>query len=199
MLGNTLVTKQSGAAGKPCNTIYLVQKVGIQRELYISITLDRAAARPVIICSPFGGMGIEEQDPSNIFAFPIDPKVGLDASLVQQIVTALRLTSGQAAEAEKVVRGIYTCFVENDAQLIEINPLAAIDEKTVLVCDSKVSVDDNSLFRHKELHSWDDISQKDPKEADAERFDLNYISLDGNIGCMVNGAGLAMATMYQSF
>lgn len=195
MLGNRLVTRQSGAAGKPCNTIYLVQKVAIQRELYISITLDRAAARPVIICSPFGGMGIEEQDPANIFSFPIDPKVGMDSELVAKIVQSLRLTPNQAVEAEKVVRGIYQCFMENDAQLIEINPLAAIDDNTILVCDSKVNVDDNSLFRHRDLQQWEDLSQKDPKEVDAEKFDLNYISLDGNIGCMVNGAGLAMATM----
>jgi succinyl-CoA synthetase beta subunit len=195
MLGNRLVTKQSGAAGKPCNALYLVQKVSIQRELYISITVDRAAACPVVICSPYGGMGIEEQDPANIFAFPIDTKVGMDDKTVSKIVTSLKLTPRQAAGAEKVVRGIYKCFIENDAQLIEINPLATTDDNTILVCDTKVNVDDNSLFRHQELRSWDDLSQKDPKEVDAERFDLNYISLDGNIGCMVNGAGLAMATM----
>lgn len=195
MLGNRLVTKQSGAAGKPCNALYLVQKVTMQRELYLSITLDRAAARPVVIASPYGGMGIEEQDPKNIYSFPVDPKEGMSTQLVSKIVDCLKLTDSQAREAEKVVRGIYECFMANDAQLIEINPLAAIDDQTILVCDSKVNVDDNSLFRHQELRSWDDLSQKDPKEVDAEKFDLNYISLDGNIGCMVNGAGLAMATM----
>lgn len=195
MLKNTLVTKQSGAAGKPCNTVYIVEQVKMERELYVAIMLDRARACPVLICSSIGGMGIEEIDKKYIKTFEIDPKTGLTDALVNDAVNAFDLPAKNKAEAESVVRGLYQCFMENESVLVEVNPLALLNDSRLLVCDTKVKIDDNAAFRNKALFAIDDISQKEPSEVEAERWDLNYVKLDGNIGCLVNGAGLAMGTM----
>lgn len=195
MLGNTLVTKQSGAQGKPCNAVYLVEKVDMERELYIAIMLDRSRACPILICSAIGGMGIEEIDQDHIKTFEINPDTGLTDEVVQQAVDAFKLPEANKADAEKTVRGIYKCFMENESTLVEVNPFALLEDGRLLVCDAKVRIDDSAEFRHKELFAMDDLSQKDPSEVTAESWDLNYVKLDGNIGCLVNGAGLAMATM----
>lgn len=195
MIGNTLVTRQSGAAGKPCNALYLVEKVAMERELYVALMLDRSRACPVLICSAIGGMGIEEIDKKYIKTFEIHPETGLTDDLVAQAVAAFELPQANQVEAEKTIRGIYNCFVENEATLVEVNPFALLEDGRLLVCDTKLNVDDSAEFRHKELFAMDDLSQKDPSEVQAESWDLNYVKLDGSIGCLVNGAGLAMATM----
>lgn len=195
MLKNTLVTKQSGAAGKPCNTVYVVEQVKMDRELYVAILLDRARACPVLICSSIGGMGVEEIDKKYIKTFEIDPAVGLTPELVKKAVDAFDVPEKNRGEAERVITGLYKCFMENEATLVEVNPLALLNDQRLLVCDTKVKIDDNSAFRNKALFAIDDLSQKDPSEVEAESWDLNYVKLDGNIGCLVNGAGLAMGTM----
>lgn len=195
MLKNTLVTKQSGAAGKPCNTVYIVEQVKMDRELYVAILLDRARACPVLICSSIGGMGVEEIDKKYIKTFEIDPALGLTPELVKKAVDAFDVPEKNRGEAERVIRGLYNCFMENEATLVEVNPLALLNDQRLLVCDTKVKIDDNSAFRNKALFAIDDLSQKDPSEVEAESWDLNYVKLDGNIGCLVNGAGLAMGTM----
>ena len=195
MLKNTLVTKQSGPGGKPCNTLYIVEQVKMDRELYVAILLDRARACPVLICSAIGGMGIEEIDKKFIKTFEIDPSKGLTDELVQTAVDAFDVPASNKAEAEKVIRGLYRCFMETESTLVEVNPLALLNDGRLLVCDTKVRIDDNSAFRNKALFALDDLSQKEPSEVEAEGWDLNYVKLDGNIGCLVNGAGLAMGTM----
>ena len=195
MLKNTLVTKQSGPGGKPCNTLYVVEQVKMERELYVAILLDRSRACPVLICSSIGGMGVEEIDKKYIKTFEIDPSVGLTDALVQQAVAAFEVPEKNRAEAERVVRGLYQCFMENESTLVEVNPLALLNDGRLLVCDTKVRIDDNAAFRKKALFALDDLSQKEPSEVEAEGWDLNYVKLDGNIGCLVNGAGLAMGTM----
>jgi succinyl-CoA synthetase beta subunit len=195
MLKNTLVTKQSGAQGKPCNTVYIVEQVKMDRELYVAIMLDRARACPVLICSSIGGMGVEEIDKKYIKTFEINPATGLTDELVNQAVNAFDLPQKNKNEAERVIRGLYKCFAENEAMLVEVNPLALLNDGRLLVCDSKVKIDDNSAFRNKALFAIDDVSQKEPSEVEAEYWDLSYVKLGGDIGCLVNGAGLAMGTM----
>ena len=195
MLKNTLVTKQSGPSGKPCNTLYIVEQVKMDRELYVAILLDRARACPVLICSSIGGMGVEEIDKKYIKTFEINPSKGLTDELVQRAVEAFDVPASNKADAEKVIRGLYRCFMETESTLVEVNPLALLNDGRLLVCDTKVRIDDNSAFRNKALFALDDLSQKDPSEVEAEGWDLNYVKLDGNIGCLVNGAGLAMGTM----
>jgi len=165
------------------------------RELYVSILLDRARACPVLICSSKGGMSIEEVDKKYIKQFPIDPNVGLTDAIVKEAVAAFEVDANCQADAERAIRGLYKCFDENDSTLVEVNPFAILEDGRILVCDSKVRIDDNSNFRHKELFAMDDLSQKNAIEVEAESWDLNYVKLNGNVGCMVNGAGLAMATM----
>lgn len=195
MIGNTLVTKQSGAQGKPCNALYIVEQVDMARELYIAVMLDRARAAPILICSSIGGMGIEEIDKKYIKTFEIDPAQGITDEIVQQAVDAFEVPAENQESCAQAVRGLYNCFAENEATLVEVNPYALLEDGRLLVCDTKVNIDDSSEFRHKELFAMDDLTQKDPSEVEAESWDLNYVKLDGNVGCLVNGAGLAMATM----
>ncbi len=195
MIKNTLVTKQSGPGGKPCNTLYIVEQVKMDRELYVAILLDRARACPVLICSSIGGMGVEEIDKKYIKTFEIDPSKGLTDELVQRAVDAFDVPASNKSDAERVIRGLYRCFMETESTLVEVNPLALLNDGRLLVCDTKVRIDDNSAFRNKALFALDDLSQKEPSEVEAEGWDLNYVKLDGNIGCLVNGAGLAMGTM----
>jgi len=193
MLGKTLITRQSGAQGKPCNTVYIVERVYMRKEQYISILLDRESGGPIIVCSPKGGMNIEEVDSKFIHKFPIDINKGITDETAKEIAKALGVPNSLLADAEKLAKNLYKTFIESDASLVEINPLAVTNDGRLLVCDCKVNIDDNAGFRHKEIE--EDITQKDAKEREAAKYDLNYIALDGNIGCMVNGAGLAMATM----
>lgn len=196
MLNDVLVTKQTGHAGKPVNTIYLVEQVDIGQEMYISIMLDRARACPVIIASPQGGMSIEEIDKKFILQVEVNPKLGLTHDDVAKVVSFMGLETDELRfSMENVVRGLYKCFVEKDVTLVEVNPLGLTTDGRMLICDSKLNVDDNAGPRQHDLFKQEDLSQKDFKEVLAEKFDLNYVKLEGNIGCLVNGAGLAMATM----
>lgn len=196
MLNDVLITKQSGTHGKPVNTLYIVEEVDLKRELYLSILLDRQRACPVIIVSPQGGVGIEEIDKKFILQVPVDPKKGLTDQQVDEVVKFMELDTDELKKTmELTIRGLYNCFTEKDATLVEINPLGVTREGKMLICDSKVNIDDNSVIRQQELFSKEDFSQKDVKEVLAEKHELNYVKLEGNVGCLVNGAGLAMATM----
>jgi succinyl-CoA synthetase beta subunit len=197
MLGNRLVTKQSGADGLPCNAIYIVEKIGIDRELYLSLTLDRAAASPTFIYSTEGGMSIEDvahDRPDAIHKLRVNPLKGLDVADLKQAAKNLRLEQYED-QVVNLFQRLYACFWENDCDMIEINPLVLTKKGEVMCADSKVTIDNNALFRQKALAAEEDKSQDNPKEAQAKKYDLNYIHIGGNIGCLVNGAGLAMSTM----
>ena len=197
LLGKTLVTHQSGADGLPVNSVYLVEKVNIEKEMYLSLTLDRQAGCPTFIYSPAGGMSIEDvaaETPEKIFKLPVSPTEGLNSAQLRQAASNLGIEE-QADQVENMLTKIYECFMAKDADMVEINPLVLTKEGQVLAADSKVTVDSNALFRQKDLAEQEDKSQDNPKERHAKNFDLNYIHIGGNIGCLVNGAGLAMSTM----
>ena len=197
MLGDYLVTKQSGEAGKPVNTLYVVRRVDLKKELYLSIMIDRERAAPLIIASPKGGMGIEEIDKKFILQEPANDLVnGFSEAQKQKIADFLEPENDEQRNIfKKLISDLYRCFIEKEATLVEINPLGILKDGEVLICDAKVRVDDNAKPRQKELFQLEDESQLDPKEVQAASFDLNYVKLTGNVGCLVNGAGLAMATM----
>ncbi|CAE7419822.1 scsC, partial [Symbiodinium microadriaticum] len=200
MLGNNLITKQTGAAGLPCNKVMVAEKMDLRREMYLSMMLDRAAGGPMFVASPAGGTSIEdvaEATPELIFKRPINISIGVTDEDAAYIADALGFTAGSplAKECEDVVRKLYTLFTEKDCTLLEINPLAETPQGHVMVCDAKINFDDNAAFRQAAVHKYRDLTQEDQREVQAAKFDLNYIGLDGNIGCMVNGAGLAMSTM----
>ena len=196
MLGDVLITKQTGATGKPCNTVYLVEKVMVKQEIYLSVMLDRANASATFIMSPQGGMGIEEIDKKFILQKQVDIRRGLSQSDVQECVQFMGFDKQEHAEKfGNVLMSLYQCFTETDSTLVEINPLIITQDNEMLICDSKVNIDDNAFFRQKQLFDSEDASQKDKREIEAEDYDLNYVKLDGSVGCLVNGAGLAMATM----
>lgn len=197
MIGKSLVTKQSGAEGLPCNAVYLVEKINIEKEMYLSLTLDRKAGCPTFIYSPAGGMSIEdvaEENPEQIFKLPVQPGTTLDDATLAQAAQNLGI-AGQSEQVAEVFRRIYDCFVAKDCDMVEINPLVLTKEGKVLAADSKVTIDSNATFRQKDLAAQEDKTQDNPKEQHAKQFDLNYIHIGGNIGCLVNGAGLAMSTM----
>lgn len=197
MLGKTLVTHQSGANGLPVNAVYLVEKLAIQKEMYLSLTLDRAAGCPTFIYSPAGGMSIEdvaEKTPELIFKLPVHPVTGLDQGELRQAATNLGIGE-QADQVANMFTKIYECFMQKDCDMVEINPLVLTKDNQVLAADSKVTIDSNAAFRQKDLAAQEDKTQDDPREQVAKKFDLNYIHIGGNIGCLVNGAGLAMSTM----
>lgn len=200
MLGNNLITKQTTKDGMPCSKVMLVERQYMRREMYISIMLDRASGGPVFIASPAGGTSIEdvaEATPELIFKQPIDIIRGIQDSESTFLATSLGFTPGSAGhrECKSVVEKLYKLFLTHDCTLVEVNPLAETPEGRVVVCDAKVNFDDNAEFRQKEIFKLRDRSQEDAREVEASKHDLNYIGLTGNIGCMVNGAGLAMATM----
>ncbi len=198
MLGHVLVTKQTGPEGKEVRRLYVEEGCDIARELYLAILIDRATARVTVIASTEGGMEIEEvaaTHPDKIIRVAIDPAVGLKPFHARQIAFGLKLEGKQVGAAVKFLQGMYRAFVELDAALVEINPLIVTGGGEVMALDAKVSFDDNALFRHKDLEDLRDETEMDRSELEAAQHDLNYIKLDGNIGCMVNGAGLAMATM----
>ena len=198
MLGNTLVTIQSGAAGKQVNRLYITDGVDIEKEFYLALLVDRATSRIAIVASTEGGMNIEDvahDSPEKIQTITIDPATGLMPHHGRAVAATLGLTGSLAKQAQTVLVGLYAAFIGSDAEQIEINPLAVCAGEKLLVLDAKVSFDGNSMFRHKDLAELRDLSEEDAMEIEASRHDLAYIKLDGNIGCMVNGAGLAMATM----
>jgi len=198
MLGNTLVTKQTGPAGKQVNRLYIEDGADIARELYCSLLVDRATGRVSFVVSTEGGMDIEtvaHDTPEKIVTVAIDPTSGVTAADIGAIVGALQLEGAAAGDAGTVFPALYKAFTEKDMSLLEVNPLIVLRDGHLRVLDAKVSFDNNAGFRHEELKPLRDLTEEDDKEIEASKFDLAYVALDGNIGCMVNGAGLAMATM----
>ncbi len=198
MLNSTLVTKQTGPAGRVVRRLYIEAGCDIKRELYLSLLVDRSTGRVTVVASEEGGMEIEEvaaHSPEKILHETIDPAVGFSGYVGRKIAAGLGLAGKSAASFAKLLGAAYEAFTKLDCAVIEINPLVVTGDGSLVALDAKVSFDDNALFRHPELEELRDESEEDPKELEAARHGLSYIALDGNIGCMVNGAGLAMATM----
>ncbi|MCO6391262.1 ADP-forming succinate--CoA ligase subunit beta [Aliihoeflea aestuarii] len=198
MLGNTLVTAQTGDAGKQVNRLYIEDGADIDRELYLSILVDRAVGRVAFVVSTEGGMDIEavaHDTPEKIVTVAIDPEAGVTTADVSKINAALKLDGEAAKDGEKLFPILYKAFTEKDMALLEVNPLIVMENGRLRVLDAKVSFDGNALFRHDDIKELRDETEEDAKEIEASKWDLAYVALDGNIGCMVNGAGLAMATM----
>ncbi len=198
MLGMTLVTHQTGPEGKKVGRLLIEEGLQIERELYVSIVIDRAAACPVVIASAAGGMDIEEvaaSEPEKILREYVDRRTGIISFQARKLAFGMGLPSASSGKFAKLLESLYRAFIETDASMIEINPLIVTKTGDILALDAKVSFDDNALYRHPDLKELRDASEEDPLEVEASKFSLNYIRLDGNIGCMVNGAGLAMATM----
>ena len=198
LLGSMLVTKQTGEPGLPIKTLLIEEPTDIDRELYLSVLVDRASRRILFMASSAGGMNIEEvaaETPEKIATITVDPITGLQGYQCRKLAFALELEGSQIREFGKFMQGLYDLFIECDASLVEINPLVVTKAGGLIALDAKINLDNNSLYRHPDLVAMRDISQEDAREAQAAEHDLNYITLDGNIGCMVNGAGLAMATM----
>ncbi|KAG2450804.1 hypothetical protein HYH02_004641 [Chlamydomonas schloesseri] len=197
MLGGTLVTKQTGPAGKPVNTLLVAKKMKLKREMYFAILLDRKSAGPMMIGCSEGGTSIEdlaEKFPEKIIKIPIDIRVGITDAQAMKMVEGLAVTGDKAAAA-KQIKALYTLFDKCDCTMVEVNPLAEGLDGSLIAADAKLGFDDNAAYRQKAIFDMRDESQIDPREVAASKYDLNYIGLDGSIGCMVNGAGLAMATM----
>ncbi len=198
ILGMQLITHQTGPQGQKVQRLLVEETAAIDRELYLGIVLDRAAAKLVFMASKAGGMEIEEvaaKDPDAIVKAYIDPAIGFQAYQARKLAFALGLKPAQINDAVKFMQGLYKAFVETDSSLLEINPFITTKDDKLFALDCKINFDDNAIFRHKELKELRDIAEEDPLEVEASKFALNYIKLDGNIACMVNGAGLAMATM----
>ncbi|GAQ84569.1 ATP citrate lyase (ACL) family protein [Klebsormidium nitens] len=198
MLGQTLVTKQTGAQGKPVNKLFICEKLSLVNEMYFAIALDRKAAGPVIIACSRGGTSIEdlaEKHPDLIIRVNVDINEGITDAQAGEVVDGLQLKVTDKESAKEQIKKLYKMFSEADTTLVEVNPLAEAEEGKMVAADAKLNFDDNAAYRQKEIFAWRDKSQEDPREVAAAEADLNYIGLDGNIGCMVNGAGLAMATM----
>ncbi len=198
MLGKTLVTIQTGAEGKQVQRLYITDGVDIAREFYVALLVDRGSGRIAIVASTEGGMDIEavaHDTPEKIDTLTIDPATGLMPHHGRAVAAALGLSGDLAKQAASVLAKLYDAFVGTDASQIEINPLAVTQDGQLLVLDAKVGFDSNAMFRHKDLAALRDLTEEDPMEIEASKYDLAYIKLDGDIGCMVNGAGLAMATM----
>ncbi|MFT3964437.1 MAG: ADP-forming succinate--CoA ligase subunit beta [Sphingobium sp.] len=198
MLGNTLVTIQTGAEGKQVNRLYVTDGADILKEFYLALLVDRATGRVAFVVSTEGGMDIEEvahSTPEKIHTFAVDPATGFQPHHGRAVAAGLELTGDLAKQAAKVAQSLYDAFLGTDAAQIEINPLAITAGDKLQVLDAKVGFDSNSLFRHPDILALRDETEEDPAEIEASKYDLAYIKLDGDIGCMVNGAGLAMATM----
>ncbi|MEM8868493.1 MAG: ADP-forming succinate--CoA ligase subunit beta, partial [Verrucomicrobiota bacterium] len=198
MLGNTLVTAQTGAAGRKVQTLYFTEAADIAHEYYLAIVLDRETAQAIIIASTEGGMDIEavaEATPEKITRVAVSPTTGLRPYHCREVAFALGFTGDQVKQLGKILAGVYKMFWEKNAMLVEINPLITTPEGKVMALDAKVSFDGNALFKHADIMALRDLNEEDPKEIEASKYDLAYIALEGNIACLVNGAGLAMATM----
>jgi succinyl-CoA synthetase beta subunit len=198
MLSSVLVTKQTGPAGKEVKRLYVEEGCDIARELYLGMLVDRATSRITIMASTEGGMEIEEvahHSPEKILKVAIDPATGLQPFHARQVAFGLGLTGKQVGAASKFIAALYQAFVDLDASIVEVNPLVVTGEGSVIALDAKLNFDDNALFRHPDIEALRDEDEEEPAEIEAAKHGLNYVKLDGNIGCMVNGAGLAMATM----
>jgi len=198
MFGHTLVTKQTGPAGKVVNRLYLEEGADIERELYLSLLVERGQGRVAFVVSTEGGMDIEtvaEETPEKILTLTIDPETGVSEADAQQLAHALKLEGEAREDGLKLFPILYQAFVEKDMSLLEINPLIVMKDGRLRLLDAKVSFDNNALFRHDDIVALRDLAEEDAKEVEASKHDLAYVALEGNIGCMVNGAGLAMATM----
>jgi succinyl-CoA synthetase beta subunit len=198
MLGNTLVTVQTGEAGKQVNRLYVTDGVDIAEEYYLALLVDRASGRIAMVASTEGGMSIEDvahDTPEKITTLTIDPAQGFQPHHGRAVAFALKLTGDLNKACQKLAQQLYTAFVDLDCSMLEINPLVETEDGKLLVLDTKMSFDSNALYRHKDVEALRDTTEEDPAEVEASEYDLAYIKLDGNIGCMVNGAGLAMATM----
>jgi succinyl-CoA synthetase beta subunit len=198
LLGSTLVTHQTGPQGKEVNRLYVEEGSAIERELYLSMLVDRATSRVAIVVSTEGGMDIEQvahDTPDKIVTVSVDPVTNICPHHVLSVSKALRLDRDQQKQMSALLTNLYRAFVEKDMSLLEVNPLIVNKDGKILCLDAKIGFDDNALFRHPEIAALRDLTEEDEKEIEASKFDLNYVALDGTIGCMVNGAGLAMATM----
>ena len=198
MLGMTLVTHQTGPHGRAVKRLYIEDGSAIARELYLSALVDRATSRVAFIASTEGGMDIEEvakTAPEKIQTFQVEPAAGYSPYVGLNIASALKLKGDQAKQCGRLVKSLYDAFIAKDMSLLEINPLVVTKDGAVVCLDAKINFDDNSLFRHKDMADLRDPDEEDPMEREAAKYDLSYVKLDGSIGCMVNGAGLAMATM----
>jgi len=198
MLGKTLVTIQTGPPGKQVQRLYITDGVDIAKEFYLALLVDRETGRVAVVASTEGGVEIEKvahETPDKITTITIDPATGLMPHHGREVASALGLSGDLAKQAGKVLAKLYDAFIATDASQIEVNPLAVTDKGQLMVLDAKVGFDSNASFRHPDLEQLRDLSEEDPMEVEASKYDLSYIKLDGSIGCMVNGAGLAMATM----
>ena len=198
MLGMTLVTHQTGPEGRVVRRLLIEEGLDIQKEIYLGLLVDRAVGAPVFMASAAGGMEIEEvarENPTAILRETIHPALGLQAYQARKLAFGIGLSAEAAANAVPFLQALYRAFVEADASLVEINPCVVTADQRLIALDAKINFDDNALHRHKELRELRDLDEEDPLEVEASKYGLNYIKLDGNVGCMVNGAGLAMATM----
>jgi succinyl-CoA synthetase beta subunit len=198
MLGQILVTHQTGPAGRQVNKVLVAESADIAREIYFAVLLDRATATPVIVASNEGGVEIEAvaaKSPEKIIREPIDPLAGLQPFQTRKLAKQLSLESSQLKSVSKLFEGLYRTFIAYDCSMVEVNPLVVTRKGDVLALDAKFNFDDNALYRHPEIAALRDVAEEDPREVEASKHGLNYIGLDGNIACLVNGAGLAMATM----
>jgi succinyl-CoA synthetase beta subunit len=198
MLGMTLITHQTGPEGKVVQRLLVEETLPIEKELYLGIVIDRAEARPVFMASAAGGMEIEQvaaENPNAILKEYIDPGMGLEGFQARKLAFALGLNGSQINQAVKFMTGLYKAFADTDSSLMEINPFITTSDGRLFALDAKMNFDDNSMFRHADIRELRDVSEEDPLEVEASKYNLNYIKLDGTVGCMVNGAGLAMATM----
>ncbi|MCG2298150.1 ADP-forming succinate--CoA ligase subunit beta [Staphylococcus epidermidis] len=198
LLGKQLVTHQTGPEGKEVKRLYIEEGCDIQKEYYVGFVIDRATDKVTLMASEEGGTEIEEvaaQTPEKIFKETIDPVVGLSPYQARRIAFNINIPKESVGKATKFLLALYNVFIEKDCSIVEINPLVTTEDGQVLALDAKLNFDDNALFRHKDILELRDLEEEDPKEIEASKYDLSYIALDGDIGCMVNGAGLAMATM----
>jgi succinyl-CoA synthetase beta subunit len=198
MIGHKLITKQTGAAGRLCNAVYIVERKFARREFYLAVLMDRASQGPVIVASSQGGMDIEtvaKEQPEAIITTHVNIHEGVTDEMARNIANQLGFSEQCIEEAKDTIQKLYKVFMEKDATQIEINPLSETTDHRVLAMDAKLNFDDNADFRQKEVFEWRDVTQEDPEEVKAATSGLNFIKLDGDIGCLVNGAGLAMATM----
>lgn len=198
MLGNLLVTHQTGPEGKIVRTLFIAEGLDFKKELYLGILLDRAVSKNVIMASTEGGVEIEkvaEESPEKIVKEWIDPATGLQSFQARKLAFALGLEGDIFKNFIKFIPMLYKTYIETDASLLEINPLIVTNDNKIVALDAKINIDDNALYRHKDFEAMRDFNEEDPLEIEASKYNLNYIKLDGNVGCMVNGAGLAMATM----
>src|ERR1700749_2117347 len=198
MLGSVLVTHQTGPHGRQVRRVYVEEGSAIEREYYLSALVDRSTSRVAFVASTEGGMDIEEvahKTPEKIHTFQVEPAAGYSTHIGLEIATALKLKGDQAKQCGTLIKSLYDAFLAKDMSLLEINPLVVTKDGKVVCLDAKINFDDNSLYRHKDIQGLRDLDEEEPMEVEASKYDLSYIKLDGSIGCMVNGAGLAMATM----